>query len=137
MNFRFTGFIMVVLFIFSCSRPILEKPANLIPEDRMVDIYYDVSILKAAKSTGLKILEEHNIEPDKYIYQKYDIDSLQLAESTVYYVSKPAICEQIYARVEERLLAMKQIAEDSLKQANTRKEDSHPVPPKRDEETKQ
>ncbi|MEO8773134.1 MAG: DUF4296 domain-containing protein [Gelidibacter sp.] len=79
-------YILILISFVSCNsvdRP--EKPKNLIAEDKMSEIMYDLYILNAAKGVNRKLLELNGIMPSEYIYKKYDIDSLQFAESNTYY----------------------------------------------------
>ena len=43
------------MFIFSsCAEELVEKPDNLIPEDKMVAIIKEMAIVNAAKATNLR-----------------------------------------------------------------------------------
>ncbi|MEH6408856.1 MAG: DUF4296 domain-containing protein [Leeuwenhoekiella sp.] len=78
------GFLM--LFILGCQdidRP--QKPDNLIDKEELTDILYDISLVNAVRSFNIQKLRISGIEPDKFIYDKYAIDSLQLAQSISYY----------------------------------------------------
>ncbi len=78
--------IIVLIALFGCSgmdKP--KKPTNLIGKDKMTEIMYDVYILNAAKGVNRKILELNGVMPLDYVYKKYNIDSLQFAESNTYY----------------------------------------------------
>ncbi len=62
-----------------------EKPDNLIAEEELKDILYDVSLINAARDFSRGQLNNVGIEPDTFIYEKYEIDSLQFAKSVAYY----------------------------------------------------
>lgn len=79
-----------------------KKPENLISKDKMVDILYDVFILTSAKGTSKRILEDHGIYPENYVFEKHQIDSLQFALSNEYYGFHVEEYESIIARVEDR-----------------------------------
>lgn len=96
-------YIFVLVLIASCAEKLMEKPNNLIPKDKMVNILNDLAILNAAKSTNVAILRNHNIDPMQYIFTKYEIDSLQFVESDRYYASIPEVHEKIYIEVEAKL----------------------------------
>lgn len=98
---------LVGIVFFSCTDKVIEKPDNLIPEDDMVNIYFDMSLFNASLNSGYDKFSEHSIAPTDYIYNKYEIDSLQLVVSGHYYAAKPALYEKIYERVEERLDSLK------------------------------
>ena len=53
----------------------------------MVDIFFDITVLEAMKSQTTLVLETNKINPNTYIYKKYNIDSLQFANSDKYYAS--------------------------------------------------
>lgn len=96
-------YILFLVLMGSCAEKLLEKPNNLIPKDKMVDILNDLAILNAAKSTNVAILRNHDIEPMEYIFTKYEIDSVQFVESDRYYASIPEEHEKIYIAVEAKL----------------------------------
>lgn len=89
--------------LVSCNEKVVEKPENLIPQEKMEAILYDISLLNAGKTINESILNEYNLEPMDYIYNKYKIDSLQLVRSDIYYASQPVAYEAIYTRIKERL----------------------------------
>jgi hypothetical protein len=48
---------------------------------------YDLSLLEAIKYQNPAVLDSNQIRPKQFIYAKYKIDSLQLAQNNVYYAS--------------------------------------------------
>ncbi|MFT5242142.1 MAG: ABC-type Na+ efflux pump permease subunit [Glaciecola sp.] len=97
---------LIAISIIGCNyvdKPI--KPENLISEDKMVDVLYDVFILTSAKGTSKGILEANGIYPENYVFEKHKIDSLQFALSNEYYGFRVEEYESIIARVEERFNA--------------------------------
>ena len=52
------------------------------------------------------------------LYERHDIDSLQLAQSDMYYASKPLEYEYIYEQIESRLKKKQNALEDAKKRAN-------------------
>ena len=106
---RYITIVLIALVIFSCNnidKP--KKPDNLISKDRMVDIITDISLMTAAKGLNKGILEENAINPQNYIYNKYNIDSIQFAESNNYYAYDVKEYEEIYLTVKERLETQKE-----------------------------
>ncbi len=96
--------ILIVFLIFSsCGEKLIEKPENLIPKDKMVEIITEVAILKAAKGNNKHLMEDIGVTQTEYIFKKFNIDSTQFAESDTYYVSIPAQYEEIYTKVEALL----------------------------------
>lgn len=96
-----------LLCIMGCANNVVEKPDNLIPKDVMVDIYYDISILNGLQSTGADKLESIDLDPDTFLYEKYGIDSTQLAKSSIYYTSNATQQLEMFTKVEERLQKLK------------------------------
>lgn len=90
----------------------MERPENLIPKEKMVDILRDLAILNAARTTNVAILQKNNVEPMPYLYAKFGIDSTQFSDSDRYYASLPEEYESIYAKVEMRLEKEKEEIEE-------------------------
>src|SRR5688500_12294041 len=102
----------VFCFLASCEKKTIEQPENLIPEEKMVDIIYDLSILQAMRSSHQAILDSSQINPNTYVYKKYKIDSIQFARSNAYYAAKSIKdYEKIYTAVNDRILANKAAAD--------------------------
>lgn len=108
------GFLMV---LSNCKNATVEKPYNLIDEDKMVDILFDISVLEAIKVTNPKSLETRKINTNRYIFQKYKIDSLQFVKSDLYYSSDPDNYGEIYKKVIEKIDNIRKL--DSIKNAKT------------------
>lgn len=118
-------FYIVICFFFSCNSGIEkpQKPKNLIPEDKMVDIMYDVFLLNSAKGVNKIILEVNGVMPEKYIFEKYSIDSTQFAESNNYYVYNTKTYESILNRIKEKMDLNKKKYEalDKIEEAEKKK----------------
>jgi hypothetical protein len=97
-----TIFLLFAILI-SCQKPAVSKPDNLIDEEVMVDIMYDVSVLEAMKSQKAFVLEANKINPNTYIYKKYKIDSLQFANSDKFYASDIKKYKEIFEKVNKRM----------------------------------
>ena len=80
-------FLFLSLFVFSCSKNPAPKPDNLLDEEVMVDIIYDISILQATDGSMPYKLTEHNIKMDQYILDKYKIDSTTYRQNQKYFVN--------------------------------------------------
>ncbi len=93
----------------------MDKPENLIPKEQMVAILQDLAIVNAAKTTNVQVLRDNDIEPMDYIFEKYNIDSLQLVESDRYYASLPVEYEKIYKEVEANLESVAKVLEEQKK----------------------
>jgi len=96
-------FILIgLLFSFVSCNDTIDKPKNLIEKDKMVDILYDISLLEAIKSQnisgGIK-----NKDANAYLYKKYKIDSIQLAQSNKYYAADVDGYKKMFEEVKTRL----------------------------------
>ena len=107
------------MVLISCQNSAIEKPNNLIDEDKMIDILYDISVLEAIKVTNPKSLETRKINTNKYIYQKYKIDSLQFVKSDLYYASDITNYQKMYKKVIEKIEIIRK--NDSIKALKLKK----------------
>ena len=99
-------YLLVYIFIIGCSS---NAPENLISEEKMESIIFDIMILNASSSYDLKI--DNNMISDELIFRKHDIDSAQFYESELHYSRNPRIQLNIYSNVKRRI----QKSIDSLK----------------------
>lgn len=98
-----------VIFV-SCQNAPIERPDNLIDQDKMVDVMFDITVLEAMKSQNALVLETNKINPNTYVYKKYNIDSLQFANSDKYYASDVKIYKEIYDAVNKRIEAQMELS---------------------------
>ena len=84
--------IIILLFLtFFCSCILnnsIKKPDNLINQEKMEAILYDLSIINSIKPSSYKN-PDFSIFFDSYIFIKYGVDSLQLTQSESYYSKIP------------------------------------------------
>jgi hypothetical protein len=106
------------MLLLSCGEKVVEKPENLIPKEKMVDILHDLSLLNATKAAFGSKFKESGIDVMDFLYEKYEIDSVQFVESDLYYASIPLEYQSIYEKVEERIDNRKNIMENISKQKN-------------------
>jgi len=135
-------YLLILLLISACykvEKP--EKPDNLLSEDKMVDVLVEMSLMYSAKAINKWELEKNAIMPDRFIYDKHDIDSLQFAQSNYYYAFDIKKYEKIYDRVKDSLGKLKtkykaiqeeeQRVKDSLKKVNKAKLKKEKLPVKK------
>lgn len=79
----------------------------MIPENKMVEVLTELSLLNSAKNYNKRFLEETGFEPQEFLLNKYNIDSLQLVESTRYYAENHSRFESMYEKVQRNLEAIK------------------------------
>lgn len=120
-------YITAIVFCFcllACQdvkRP--EMPANLIPEDKMVEIMTEVYLINAARSIDNRIIIEKKLALEKFVYLKYGIDSTQFAESNAYYTSDLGMYNKLFLKVEERMVRYKKEV-DSLEKIRLQREEA-------------
>ncbi|MCM4159429.1 DUF4296 domain-containing protein [Antarcticibacterium flavum] len=104
--------IFLVFAIFSCrDSDRVKEPENLIPENKMVEVLTDLSLLNSAKNYNRRQLENTGLRPIEYLYDRHGIDSVSLAQSTRYYANFPSDLERIYSRVKSNLEKLKSTLE--------------------------
>lgn len=119
---------LIGVVLFSCNkerRP--DKPKNLISEAQFSDILFDMFVINSAKGVNKKALEENGIFPEDYIFNKYNIDSVQFANSNRYYAFDQEKYQKILERVQNKVQSEKKIFEAALEkeeEEQTRKLDS-------------
>jgi len=104
---KYIFYVLVAIIIFGCqnvNKPI--KPENLISKEEMVSILTDAYISNAARSFNYNLIKKIGIRLDSLLYEKYNIDSLQFAESNTFYSSDLKTYANIISKVEKRLLVL-------------------------------
>ena len=91
-------YLILFIFIIGCSSNV---PEDLISEEKMESIIFDIMILNASSSYDLKI--DNDMISDELIFRKYDIDSAQFYNSELYYSRNPKIHFNIYSNVKRRI----------------------------------
>ena len=110
--------VLLFLVLLSCGEKVIEAPDDLISKEKMVEMLYELSLINAAKGTNPKILEENNIEPTQFLFEKHGVDSLQFVKSDIYYASIPAEYQSIYESVSAKLEKNKDEIEEERKRKN-------------------
>ena len=80
----------------------VEPPEQLISPEKMEDVLYDLSLIKALKNTNFQTEESKSILTPDYLFKKHNIDSLQWEENLRYYSKNPKQFLLIYKNVQER-----------------------------------
>ena len=92
----------ILMLLASCVNSIVEKPDNLIDDDVMVDIFYDLAILDATKNSSYEN-GVSKFEANDFIFKKYKIDSLQFVKSNKYWASDVAKYKRLFKTVRDRI----------------------------------
>ena len=95
--------LLLALLLTSCGEKLLDKPEDLIPKEKMINILKDITILNSARSTSVTVLHDYKIEPTTFVFSKYGVDSLQFVASDKYYASLPNEYEAMYLEIEKQL----------------------------------
>ena len=106
----------IVIILLSCDNNLQKTsmPENLISEEKMVDVIYEMTLINVSKGVNRRMLERNGVFPEKYIFEKYSIDSLQFALSNEFYSNDLNKYLDIYNRVKEKLSKNKRIITDSI-----------------------
>jgi len=107
--------IIFVLILNSCFDNVdNEKPQDLISEENMVNIIYDMSLINVSKGINKRIIENNGMRPKSYILNKYNIDSIQFVNSNRYYSKDLEKYLMIYEKVLEKLEINRKLISDSI-----------------------
>ena len=103
-------FLVVISFLMvACNPKSADKPENLIGEEKMAELLYELSIINASRgfrpSDGKEV-----ISVNSSFFDFHQVDSLQFSLSNAYYAARPKQYLKI-VELSEQLLASR---EDSL-----------------------
>lgn len=104
---------MVLFLSVSCKKELVKEPKRLIEKDKMIDIMYDLSLLEAMKYQNPLSLDSVNSDPKSFVLKKYKVDSLQFAQSNIYYAADYNTYKEMYDEIGKRL-AVQERAVDSI-----------------------
>jgi hypothetical protein len=108
-------FLIILAVFVSCKKELAKEPKHLIEKEKMVDIMYDLSLLGAMRSQNAVFLDSFKNNSNEYIYKKYKIDSIQFAQSNIYYAADFKEYKKMYEQVKLRLEKNKKLAEAAVK----------------------
>ena len=113
-------YLFILIIFFGCSDPNNKEtiPKNLISEEKMVEVIYEMTLISVSKGVNRQILEKNGVIPEQYIFNKYNIDSLQFAVTNEFYSNDLDTYLEIYEKVKEKLQLNKQIVIDSIENYN-------------------
>ncbi len=115
---RIALFLCGIVLMAGCKEKLIDPPENLIPQDRMTDILYDLAVLNGIKSTSETLLPNYEIETMPYLYKKYGVDSVQFVRSDQYYASIPQEYQKMYEEIKSRLEEQVKRIDAARKQRN-------------------
>lgn len=117
------NFIILTLVLFlsvSCEKELVKQPKGLIEKEKMLDIMYDLSILEAVKYQHPLSLDSIDANQKRFVLQKYKVDSLQFAQSNIYYAADYEGYKDMFDEIAKRL-EKNQRAADSLAKIDEKK----------------
>mgnify|MGYP000099389691 CR=1 FL=1 len=100
-------FFLSLVLLLSCNENAVPKPDNLLSQEKMEDILFDLTVLQAADTGMPQVLNDNNIDVNNYIYKKYKIDSTIFYQNHKYYASDIKNFKRIYTHISDRLNAIK------------------------------
>ena len=107
--------LLAILALIGCKEDLVKKPDLLIERSKMMDIMYDMALLEAVKYQNPAVLDSNQIRPKQFIYKKYKIDSLQLAQNNVYYAADYKSYKIMFEEVVKRIANEKKRANAAIK----------------------
>ena len=97
-------FFLMSLFTFSCTELVQNRPPDdLIPPQQMSQILADIILMKNIKRNNSFIKDKKRLLVPQYLYDKYGIDSSQLASSQTYYAKNPKKYLPVFKLVQTKL----------------------------------
>ena len=118
---KIISFFILLIVLTGCKKELVKEPKRLIEKEKMVNIMYDLSLLDAMKVENPALMDSFKNNSNKYIYKKYKIDSVQFAQSNIYYAADYKEYEKMYNQVKARIDKNKSEV-ISLIRAKTKKE---------------
>lgn len=117
------NFVVIILVLFlsvSCKKELVKQPKGLIERGKMIDIMYDLSLLEAIKYQNPLSLDSSDTSQKRFVWQKYKVDSLQFAQSNIYYAADYDDYKDMFDEIAKRL-EKNQRAADSLAKIDEKK----------------
>ncbi|UUC45937.1 DUF4296 domain-containing protein [Flavobacterium cerinum] len=102
--------ISLLSVMVACDKPVMQKPANLIPEEKMVGILTDIVIYQAIDGYDSQKLTTNNVKLSEFIYNKYKVSIKDIETSNKYYASDVEGYKKLYAKVIDRLDEQRKVA---------------------------
>ena len=95
--------LVLLLAVAACKKNIVPKPDKFLDEKQMENLLYDLAVLESMKVSQVQKLDSLQFNSQQFIYKKYQIDSISLAQNMVYYASFPKEYDTIVKKVEKRI----------------------------------
>ena len=119
---KYLFYISMIFCVFSCTEAI-EKPKDLLPEDKMSEIIADFAINDQNYTIGNNINSEN---ATRFILKKYKIKGELFTKSYEYYMTKPDVITEILDDAQKIIIAKDPKAETFI---NKKLKDNPGIPP--------
>ena len=107
---------LLSLITFSCIETGQNRPPDdLIPPQKMSQILADIILMKNIKRNNSFIKDKKGLLVPKYLYDKYGIDSLELASSQSYYAKNPKKYLPIFKLVQTQLKKLNDSIQETMR----------------------
>ena len=105
--------ILMLLLLLSCVNVQEAPPENLIGEEKMADLIFELAVLDAAKGFVPKDQKERiELDADSF-YMFHEIDSAQFTSSNAYYAKHPKVYLRIVSMAKTKLEKFNKNIEDN------------------------
>ena len=104
--------LLALLMLSSCAQVEEVPPENLIGEEKMADLIFELAVLDAAKGFVPKGQKERIVLDADSFYQFHDIDSTQFTNSNAYYAKQPKAYLRIVSMAKTKLEAFEKNMEE-------------------------
>ena len=105
--------LMLLLMLSSCAQVEEVPPENLIGEEKMADLIFELAVLDAAKGFVPKDQKERiELDADSF-YMFHEIDSAQFTSSNAYYAKHPKAYLRIVSMAKTKLEKFNKNIEDN------------------------
>ena len=95
--------LLALLMLSSCAQVEEVPPENLIGEEKMADLIFELAVLDAAKGFVPKDQKQRiDFDADSF-YQFHEIDSAQFTSSNAYYAKQPKAYLRIVSMAKTKL----------------------------------
>ena len=105
--------ILLLIVLSSCSQVEEVPPENLIGEEKMADLIFELALLDAAKGFVPKDQKERIDLDANSFYQFHNIDSAQFTSSNAYYAKHPKAYLRIVSMAKTKLEKFNKNIEDN------------------------
>ena len=107
-------FIFILFSFCACNENPVKTPENLLDEEVMIDILYDIAVLQAAESYVPDVISSKSIKVNSFIYDKYEIDSITYYQNHKYYAADVKKYKKMYTEVIDRIKSKTKELEDPI-----------------------